>query len=519
VLGIWLAVLAMPLVLCLAIAYGLSILHFRDAAQTLAERNARRAAEVLAHGDLLLADLARTTEGHCSPAIVAAMGQAVFHSVYFREAGIEQDGNLVCTSVEMMPPGFNIPNATRRPAGRVGATEILAPTRTIRGGSSLILNRPLTGDRKLYINLLLDPQLLVETVGFEEGLEATTFLDDHPNGGLLALDQQVPALVAELHAPLSVGAHQVEGGLYAVARAGDSPLYAVMSVSNADVARHWRTQMQPAAFVGFLASLLALLLLRRYLPQRSALEDLRDAIAAGEMLVEYQPIVDAVERRVVGAEALVRWQHPQRGRVMPDEFIPLAESSGLITPLTDRVLESVKRDLDRLKPLPPGFRISINLARAQLTDQNLLRSLDALFGPDARLDALGFEVTEREMLANVAEQARTLVTELRRRGAEVSIDDFGTGYSGLSHLRHLPLHHIKIDRSFVRALDTEAVTANLVVSIVALARSLELGLIAEGVETERQREALLALGVRVQQGWLYSKAVDVAGLQARLAQR
>src|SRR5262245_12137374 len=118
VIGIWLAVLALPLALCLAIAYGLSVLHFRDAASDLAERNALRIAEVLDRGDALLADLARTTGGRCSPEVVAAMGQAVFHSVYFRESGIEQDGDLVCTSAEMMPPGFDIPNAKRRPAGR-----------------------------------------------------------------------------------------------------------------------------------------------------------------------------------------------------------------------------------------------------------------------------------------------------------------------------------------------------------------------------------------------------------------
>lgn len=201
---------------------------------------------------------------------------------------------------------------------------------------------------------------------------------------------------------------------------------------------------------------------------------------------------------------------------MPDQFIPLAESSGLVVPMTERFLEQVRDDLARLAPLPPGFRIGVNLSQAHFADQRLLDCLDRVFGPGQRLHHLGFEITERELLSNVAAQARGVVEELSRRGAEVSLDDFGTGYSGLSHLRHLPLHSIKIDRSFVWALDTEAVTASLVESIVALARSLNLGVVAEGVETEAQRARLTALGVVLHQGWLYARDENVDALRARL---
>jgi len=322
--------------------------------------------------------------------------------------------------------------------------------------------------------------------------------------------------VTHLRSPIVPGVHSSGAGVYAVARSGPYPVFSAMSVSSRLVRQHWRTQMQPAVIAGFVLSGLAFLLLRRYLPRLDAIQDLRAGIAAHEIGLDYQPILDGRDRRVVGAEALARWHHPKRGLVMPDEFIPIAETSGLISPLTGRVLEQVKRDLETLGELPPGFRISVNLARAQLADKSLLECLDNLFGPGATLDRLAFEITERELLANVADNARTVVEELARRGAEVSLDDFGTGYSGLSHLRHLPLHYIKIDRSFVRALNTEAVTASLVESIVSLARSLGMGLIAEGVETEEQRERLLALGVHLHQGWLYGKASPLEDLLASL---
>jgi c-di-GMP phosphodiesterase len=509
----------LPLLLCLALSYLLSLHHFRRETLSLAEASAQRAAAILRAGDEALATLARSTGGECSAETIAALSHAVFHGVHFREAGIERDGNLVCTSLEMLPPGFDIPNAQRKPAARVGEMEILSPTKTIRGGESLILNRPLRADRSHFINLLIDPKVLVESSHYSDGIEAATYLDDVPNDQLFHFDgKPAPALAAGLRSPLHAGVFHRDGGILALARAGPYPVYAAMAIDRASIRQHWRTQMQPAVIAGFLLSGFAFLLLRRYLPRRDAVQDLRDGIDAGEIVVDYQPIIDARLRRVVGAEALARWRHPQRGIVMPDEFIPLAEDSGLISALTDLVLERVKRDLATLDDAPDGFRISINLSRAHLADASLLDSLDRIFGPDASLHRLGFEVTERELLANVAENARRIVQELTRRGANVALDDFGTGYSGLSHLRVLPLHHIKIDRSFVRALDSEAVTASLVESIVSLARSLRMELVAEGVETASQRDRLLALGVHLHQGWLYARAMRLGELQALMRQ-
>jgi sensor c-di-GMP phosphodiesterase-like protein len=517
VAGAWLALMALPLALCLALSYGLSLYHFRNGAMVLSEANIRRIDDILRRGDATLAVLARTTGGECNEPNIVKMSQLVFQSMYFREAGIERNGQLQCTSVAMLPEPFAIENSRRKPAARIGAMEILSPTHTLQGGESIILNRPLRADRSHFVNLLLDPKVLAETVKYLEGVESAAFLDDSPNGRFILLENVPSPAIAALKPPFTPGLHRVAGGFYAVAHSRRYPVYTVTAVTDARVAEHWRTQAQPAVIAGFLLSGLALLMLRRFMPRTSEADDLRDGIAAGEMAVRYQPLVDARDRSIVGAEALVRWQHPRRGLVMPDEFIALAEHSDLITPLTRSVLHQVKRDLESLPDLPPGFRIGINLARAHLADEQLLSTLDDIFGPGKSLGQLGFEITERELLANIIDQARAMVLQLTERGAEVALDDFGTGYSGLSHLRSLPLHFIKIDRSFVWALDTEAVTASLVDSIVSLARSLGMGLIAEGVETDAQRELMLDIGVHLQQGWLYAEAVPLEQLRGLLA--
>jgi len=516
VVVVWVAAFALPLALSLAIAYALSVRHFEGATAALAEAHARRSAEVLRNGDALLAELERVTGGECTPATIAAMNRVIFHSVYFREAGIERNGDLICTSFEMLPPRFDIPNSKRIPAYRGDRFEVLSPAKTIRGGKSLILNRPLDPLRTGFINVLLDPAVMTEAVANHDGLTATVFLDDAPNRLLVPLANP-PAGLPALAAPLVEGVHRGEHGLFAIARADPFPLYTVIAIDEAGIAEHWRSQMRPAAILGFLLSAIAFVMLRRALPVQQADEDLREGIAAGELFVEYQPIHDGADGRVIGAEALVRWRHPQRGTVMPDEFIPMAERSGAILPLTDAVLGQVRRDLDALGALPPGFRITVNLARAHFAGDGLLAVLDANFGPGARLDRLGFELTERELIADIAPRARALCRELAARGAEVALDDFGTGYSGLSHLRDIAPNQLKIDRSFIRALDTEAVTADLVASVVAMARTLGIGVVAEGVETEAQRERLLALGVRIQQGWLYSRAEGFEALSKRLA--
>jgi len=250
---------------------------------------------------------------------------------------------------------------------------------------------------------------------------------------------------------------------------------------------------------------------------RVALEaDLREAVQTGQFLLHYQPQLVGDGHRLTGAEALVRWQHPQRGMVSPAEFIPLAEETGLILPLGHWVLETACAQLaiwaaqPEMAHLTLAVNVSVNqLSQADFVDQVLAILVDT--GADPKM--LKLELTE-SMLVNNVEDIIAKMTALRAKGVGFSLDDFGTGYSSLSYLKRLPLDQLKIDQSFVRDVLTDPNDAAIAKMIVALAESLGLTVIAEGVEIEGQRHFLARHGCHAYQGYLFSKPLPLEGFEA-----
>ncbi len=243
--------------------------------------------------------------------------------------------------------------------------------------------------------------------------------------------------------------------------------------------------------------------------QKLALESsLRKALEREEFVLHYQPIINIADASIVGAEALLRWRHPDRGLVLPGEFIPLAEETGLIVPLSDWVLREACRQARawQLAGLDP-VHVAVNISAAYLQRANLAQAVAGALA-DAGLDprCLGLELTE-SVFARDLEATLTLFTGLRDLGVTLAIDDFGTGYSSLSYLRRFPLNALKIDRSFVRDLPHDEDAAALATAIIAMGRSLKLELIAEGVETALQLEFLRAQGCERFQGYHFSPAV------------
>jgi diguanylate cyclase (GGDEF)-like protein len=236
--------------------------------------------------------------------------------------------------------------------------------------------------------------------------------------------------------------------------------------------------------------------------------DLRRAIEQGELRLYFQPKVDATGGAVFGAEALVRWQHPERGLVPPGEFIGVAEETGLILPLTDWVLESACRSLREWADSGlPSLPLSVNLAAPCLTGVALVGKLDTLmqrFGLEPK--HLMLEMTESILMQDV-ESGVLLLQTLRARGYGLSLDDFGTGYSSLSYLKRLPLDELKIDRTFVIDAARGGRDGALAAAIIALGRELGLQVVAEGVETLEQSAYLLRRGCPLQQGYLFSRPV------------
>jgi diguanylate cyclase (GGDEF)-like protein/PAS domain S-box-containing protein len=242
--------------------------------------------------------------------------------------------------------------------------------------------------------------------------------------------------------------------------------------------------------------------------------DLRRGIAQREFVLHYQPIVDLGTRELVGAEALVRWDHPTRGRVAPDLFIPIAEETGLIAEIGAWVLRTACLEVAQWARRAPHNvpRVSVNLASAQLADPNLAWTVQsALAQAGAAPGWLTLELTERQLVQDTTEVLARLHA-IRALGVQISIDDFGTGYSSLAYLQQFPVSHIKIDRSFVTPLDDPDRGNGVAGAIVEIGRALGMSTIAEGIETERQLERLLAMGCPLGQGYLLGRPLDAAAM-------
>jgi predicted signal transduction protein with EAL and GGDEF domain/DNA-binding response OmpR family regulator len=246
---------------------------------------------------------------------------------------------------------------------------------------------------------------------------------------------------------------------------------------------------------------------------------LRRALERDEFVLHYQPRVDVRSGRIVGAEALIRWQDPERGLLLPGEFIPLVEDAGLVIPIGEWVLRAASKQIAQWRQA--GVRcvpVAVNLASTHLRELQLPPLVDGLMREHGLLlGSLEIEVTESILLTD-PETSLDIACRLRDMGVPLSIDDFGTGYSSMSYLKRLPIASLKIDRSFVRDLETDADDEAIVTAIIALAHSLKLKVVAEGVETLAQLAFLRSRRCDEYQGFLTSKAVDQAAF-ARLVAR
>lgn len=277
----------------------------------------------------------------------------------------------------------------------------------------------------------------------------------------------------------------------------------------ADYVRNAELAMQEAKSQGGARQAIYRAEMREGVRHRASLEhDLRTAIARGEMMVWYQPIFSAREgaaTRLAGFEALLRWAHPTQGLLGPGEFIPLAEETGMIVPLGTWALGEACRHMMKLSPnVASAPWVSVNLAAKQLMDGTLVDIVDrALESSGLEPRRLRLEVTENVILSD-EDKARSTLQSLRSRGIGILMDDFGTGHASLSYLHRLPIGSIKIDRYFVGRMDVSTECLEIVRSVVTLAKSLSMDVVAEGVEQEAQLTQLRAMGCEHVQGFLLS---------------
>jgi diguanylate cyclase (GGDEF)-like protein len=247
--------------------------------------------------------------------------------------------------------------------------------------------------------------------------------------------------------------------------------------------------------------------------------ELRDALEADQFEVYYQPVVHTVTGAIVGAEALLRWRHPRRGLLTPDQFLVVAEEIGLMEPLGDWVLQRACVQAMEWQSIDPAraFTMAVNLSAPEMFSADLVRRVEMALeatGLPGRL--LVVEITERVVMAD-CERARQRLKELRRLGVRIAIDDFGTGYSSLAYLRELPIDILKIDRSFVTPLGSDHQALALLRSIIGIANALVLDVIVEGVETAAQVEFLDELGCHIVQGFYFGRPATAEALGSRLS--
>ncbi len=248
--------------------------------------------------------------------------------------------------------------------------------------------------------------------------------------------------------------------------------------------------------------------------------DLRGAIGRNELSLFYQPKINIIDNKIVGAEALLRWQHPVRGRVPPNDFIPIAEQSGLIIDIGKWVIvEAIKQTKKWQENLFPDFSMAINLSVKQFHNRELVDFIDKELARSAiNASTIELEITE-SLLMEKSEQEQDILRELSEKGFKISMDDFGTGYSSLSYLKRFTIDVLKIDRSFISDVMSNQDDAEIVKAIIVMAHALKLTVVAEGVESEEQMTFLKQLKCDQTQGFLVSKPIPALEFEQLFRQR
>ncbi len=433
----------------------------------------------------------------CSEAEITWFRSLIFQSEYLKEGGRMRDGRIVCSATL---------GRLDQPLGP------FKPDLSRQDGTSIYRNLPpFHVENQTVISVQLGDSFIVYNPYNRKNLGAPPmhFVITEVGGP----NQQIFRLLGEQPLPNSAlftsdGAARVGQTLNATRCTTRYSSCMTAYISIPEALRANRGELTgfvllggvPGAFFGFICSLV-------YRRNKGIEQQLRRAIRRDSLRVVYQPIVDLASRRIVGAEALTRWTDEDDFAVGPDVFVRVAEQRGFVGAITELVVRHALRDFAGTLRSHPGFRLSVNVAAADLKDPEFLPMLErSLERASVSAGSLGIEITESSTARH--EVAMETIRCLRDRGHAVHIDDFGTGYSSLSYLHDLAVDAIKIDRTFTRAIGTESVTMAILPKILALAEALNLQVIVEGIETELQADYFATCSQPIlAQGWFFGRPV------------
>jgi predicted signal transduction protein with EAL and GGDEF domain len=317
-------------------------------------------------------------------------------------------------------------------------------------------------------------------------------------------------IIAAVNEPFDLGDHQVVvGASVGISIAPADGTQADEILKNADLALYRAKAEGRGIYHFFEPSMQTKAQARRLLEL-----DLRSATAAGQFELEYQPIINLAQNRICGFEALLRWDHPARGRLAPNEFIPLAEETGLIVPIDEWVLQTACKEASSW---PDNIRLAVNISAFQFRNRNIVATVSSsLEASGLSPNRLEIEITEAVLLHN-NEATLEVLHRLRALGVRISMDDFGTGYSSLSYLRSFPFDKLKIDQCFVQDLVGNPDAIAIIRALAALGLSFKMVTTAEGVETQQQLDHVRAEGCTEVQGFAYSRPVSAVRVADVLA--
>jgi sensor c-di-GMP phosphodiesterase-like protein len=469
----------------------------------------------------VLTAVSAAPDSFCSGGQIAYFRKLIFESEYTKDVGRMRDGKIACSatlghaphSAAQLTPNFVQQDGTSlfeniygnlapdHDANRDLAALSKSDTVALQQGDSYVVFTPLT-----RMHLEAAPLHYTETV-----IDAPSQTPGRLIGEVLPLDRAI--LTSE-------GQGRAGETLYSTHCSIRYFNCITAYTSRAEAFAADRTHFGVCVAVGgFLGAVLGWMASFVYRRNQSLEQQLRRALATDKMRVFYQPIVDLASERVVGAEALMRWTDEDGQAISPDVFIKLAEDCGFVGEITRTVVRHVLRDLGKLLKDSPDFRVSINVASADLADPKFLPLLErSLVRAGVSPKSIGIEITEGCTARQ--QEAKEAILHLRSCGHFVYIDDFGTGYSSLAYLHDLSVDAIKIDRAFTQAIGTEAVTVVILPQILAMAASLNLLVVVEGVETREQaRYFASADGTILAQGWLYGRAVPASDFLNALAEQ
>lgn len=470
----------------------------------LAKQLGQRAEQMIVESRALLDRFNKSDMPRCSDEHISAMHQAAIGRPHIRAIGYWRAAERLCgvgyiQAVDLRPSR----------ADRIYDSGVIAwwpSSQTETAGVQLFLMR--YGDHDVAI----DPRMLLQAVE-DPGRQAGLWVENLPMAST-----GDPSKIPEPES-LDIGLTLDSANNRVLSRFSLGTIFPMDIVAVETIDRFWERYLpwlSIALAIGLVLAAIWVNLVLRFSRRRMSLSsELRHAINRGHVTAYYQPILELSTGRCIGAEALARWIRPDGEMIRPDVFIPLAEQDGLVPEITMAVLAATVRDLGDILRQHPLLRININLAPEDLSDETFKQRLrDHLVNAAVAPQCIKLEITERAMVDS--DRSRQQVRELRDRGHQIAVDDFGTGYSSLAYLQSFELDTLKIDKCFVDAVGTEAVTHNVVGHVIEMAGSLELDTVAEGIETPDQADWLVAQGVAYGQGFLYSKPIPAEPFRAYL---